>query len=465
MKSSDVRLIGSWSCAAVMLALTGCGPGSDAKGTGRTTASPALATSAGLHGDEGERGEADAQEEEGALRARVERGLAISPVGLDASHLSGRQRTLVGLGSYIVNAASNCAGCHSGAAGFLAGGSPFALDQQGHRVWSRNLTPDPATGLQLTRDEFRTAMRTGRDFHPAAAGMLVVMPWMYLRWASDLDLDAIYAYLRAIPPVSNAVPPDTKSGLSLPPSIPFPGAYTDGDVARALRGDHRSFDPRRGLSISPLAQPADLHGEALQAFGVGAYIANALTPCSECHTNPERTPGGARIDTAAFLTGGTVFGVPPPRRPVLKQVRSMSANLKGATHGFFYEPADSFQRFHDLIFAGAHVDESPLRPLGFPMILIASYLKNLLDEDLAAVYAYAKDLPATSGAADQARQPYARWCAAAADCRSGETCALATNECVGGACATDLDCGACQTCGGGVCQAPAAGSACVASAR
>jgi hypothetical protein len=197
---------------------------------------------------------------------------------------------------------------------------------------------------------------------------------------------------------------------------------------------------------------------------LAATLSHALTGCNECHTNPERTQAG-KINTPDFLTGGTVFSVPPPVQPQLKQVRSMSANLKGDMFGFFSEPDDSYQRFHDLITTGTHVDENPPRPLGFPMILIANHLRNLLDDDLQALYAYAKTLPATTGPTDVERQPYARWCATASDCRSGETCSSATNECIGGACATDVDCGACQTCGGGTCQAPAADSACVAGAR
>jgi hypothetical protein len=177
------------------------------------------------------------------LPARAKRGLEISPVPLALDGLDARQRMLVGLGSYIVNAASDCAGCHGGPPAFLAGGTPFELGG-GLVVWTRNLTPDPATGLPLSHDQFVEALRTGRDFH-GDQGMLVVMPWTTLRWSSDLDLDAIYAYLRAIPPVVNAVRPDVKGALGLPPAIPFdPATYTDGDVTPAAEG-------RRGELLGP----------------------------------------------------------------------------------------------------------------------------------------------------------------------------------------------------------------------
>jgi hypothetical protein len=386
--------------------------------------------------------------------------MAVSPVPIDTSRMNSRQRTQVGLGSYLVNAAGDCTGCHSSPAGFLAGGVPFVLDAKGSTVWTRNLTPDAATGLQLSLDQFKEAIRTGRDFrHPAS--MLVVMPWLYLRWQGDTDLEAIYAYLRAIPAVSNAVPPDSKDALPLPPFIPFPGRYTDGDVVRDLPDEDESFDPSRGLAIAPLALPRLGNGLAAHRYGVGSYIANATIGCNECHTHPDRTADSSHLNTANHLTGGTVYATPPPLQQPTGYVRATSANLKGASNGFFSEPGDTFARFQGIMETGTLVDQDPPRPLAFPMFIIAASLRNLLDEDLLGVYTYLKRTPATTGASDVAHQAPARWCGAASDCRSGETCD--SGQCVGGACGTDTDCGTCQTCGSGACQAPAADSICVAT--
>jgi len=56
--------------------------------------------------------------------ARVHRGFEIAPVPLD---LVGKNRSLVGLGSYIVNAVGDCNGCHSAgpATEFAMGGNPY----------------------------------------------------------------------------------------------------------------------------------------------------------------------------------------------------------------------------------------------------------------------------------------------------------------------------------------------------
>lgn len=405
-------------------------------------------------------------DDDDGLIARATRGLSISPVRMNLAGLDLRQRRLVGLGSYIVNGASDCAGCHSGAAGFLAGGSPFSLDQSGHVVYARNLTPDPSTGLTLNYRQFLESMRTGRDFHSGETRMLVVMPWTTLRWSSERDLRAIYAYLRVIPAVRNAVPPDHKSDLPLPRHVPFPRFfYNDGDVVRLLPDEESSFSSRRGLAISPLALPRHLRRHERDAYGTGSYIANTFAHCNDCHTHPDRTPDSARVNTASFLTGGTVFAVPPPLQPALHQVRTTSANLLGATHGFFSEPGVSYSLFRSIIRASAHVDETPARPLAFPMNLVAQNLANLTEPDLRAVYTYMFLSPRTRGPSDVEHQDYARYCLADSDCATGESCSLATHECVGRACGDDLDCDTCQTCGAGLCAAPSPTSACVLTAQ
>lgn len=145
--------------------------------------------------------------------SKVKRGFEIAPVPLD---LKGKNRALVGLGSYIVNAQGGCNDCHTNPS-YAPGGNPFFgqmtqvnADQYltGGRQFgpftSRNLTPDPDTGLpaELTFQEFRHVIRTGEDLdhvHPGISPLLQVMPWPVYADMTDHDLLAIYEYLRAIP--------------------------------------------------------------------------------------------------------------------------------------------------------------------------------------------------------------------------------------------------------------------------
>jgi mono/diheme cytochrome c family protein len=71
---------------------------------------------------------------------------------------------------------------------------------------SANLTPDQNTGIGLwTEDMFVNAIRTGKHMGMGRP-IMPPMPWYDISNLSDEDLRAVYAYLKSIPPVSNAVP-------------------------------------------------------------------------------------------------------------------------------------------------------------------------------------------------------------------------------------------------------------------
>ncbi len=171
----------------------------------------------------------------------VMRGFEISPVPLN---LAGKNRALVGLGSYLVNARSDCNSCHNSGQppnfDFAPGGNPYMLipgkkipqskrvnpatylgggqdfftvdggtDPTDPHIISRNLTPDKTGRAEggHTLAEFIRIIRTGVDLdrvHPALpAGYdgerLQVMPWPTFQNMTDRDLEAIYEYLSAIP--------------------------------------------------------------------------------------------------------------------------------------------------------------------------------------------------------------------------------------------------------------------------
>jgi hypothetical protein len=174
----------------------------------------------------------------------VQQGFDISPVSKDQLNLAGKSKAAVGLGSYLVNALTDCSGCHSFPQylekGDMAGNNPSAGDPYegipstqrisrqlvanfnvSHYLaggqcfgpfMARNLTPD-ADGLPegLTEDEFIKVMRTGEDIHCEKAPsdpicalgpdtpLLQVMPWPTYHSMTDIHLRAIYAYLTSIP--------------------------------------------------------------------------------------------------------------------------------------------------------------------------------------------------------------------------------------------------------------------------
>jgi hypothetical protein len=178
-----------------------------------------------VKGNDGDRQGGDREDER---NLEVQIGLSISPVKLN---LKDKDPDLVGLGSYIVNAQAGCSDCHTcpsykpghnpfrppfgvsgdgqfNDVGYLAGGVDFGPPPS--TVTSHNITPDPSMGKPdgLTLRQFYVVMRTGHD--PVRNDNLAVMPWPYFRYMTDRDLDAIYAFLSAIP---SATPPATHCRL------------------------------------------------------------------------------------------------------------------------------------------------------------------------------------------------------------------------------------------------------------
>jgi hypothetical protein len=83
--------------------------------------------------------------------------------------------------------------------------------------FARNLTPDVATGIgSWTEEIFIKALRTGKDMGEGRA-ILPPMPWPMIGQATDADLKAIFAYLKSLKPVENAVPdPISPTGERVP---------------------------------------------------------------------------------------------------------------------------------------------------------------------------------------------------------------------------------------------------------
>ena len=179
--------------------------------------------------------------------SKIRIGLEIAPVPLNFER---RDKRLVGLGSYIVNAQADCNGCHSrgpqteylgpgnpyllspphgpfsgmqqiNPATYLGGGrdfGPFGSQNELPHLYSRNLTPDKTGRAEGGRsfEEFLTILRTGKDYdhiHPNCSGaangscllppfngdVLQVMPWPVDQNMTEHDIRAIYEYLSAIP--------------------------------------------------------------------------------------------------------------------------------------------------------------------------------------------------------------------------------------------------------------------------
>lgn len=137
----------------------------------------------------------------------------------------------VAYGRYLVYSL-DCYGCHSASftsmnvlepeksAGYMGGGNAMKIDG-GKEIFTANLTPDPETGIgKWTEADFVRAVRKG--FRPD--GRVLHYPMEPKPEIEDDDAAAIYAYLRTIPKIRNAVKRP----------VPAEAPVTDNDHGKAL---------------------------------------------------------------------------------------------------------------------------------------------------------------------------------------------------------------------------------------
>lgn len=399
------------------------------------------------------------------VSTRAYLGLQIAPVALDLVGLSSAQVEQVGQGSYLVNAASDCVGCHMGPAptfAYLAGGSPFplSLPPGTEFAFAPNLTPDGQSGLHRSEDEFVELMRTGRDF-VNNGDSLRHHTWSTFRWISTADLKAIYAYLQRIPSVSNQLN-RSKSAFTIYTAaapVPFPAAYNEGATDRALPADDASDRDNvlRGLAIQPdpIAENQFelLSPEEQKLYGRGSYLVNATGVCGDCHNNGASGARGAvnpwfdtsRDDDHKLYVDGNMSGGRLFAKLVPGIARSMAANLIGGGNGLLSDPSYTFTDFLTAMNSGMHERANGVKvPLAPPMPW--SSIRNLESDDLLAIYVYLVNAP--RAVIDPVTQSMALECAGNPDCAVG-TCDTVNGECTGMSCTTDADCPACQSCGDG----------------
>jgi len=166
--------------------------------------------------------------------------------------------SLVERGKYLAEAA-DCMACHTSQGGKdYAGGLGIRLPFGA--LYSTNITPDKETGIGNYSDQdFLKAVQRGirRD----GARLYPAMPFPSYTYMTDADALAIKAYLFSLPPVRVAAPANTLM-------FPFDQRWAMGFWSVLFTRDSR-FEP--DASQSP-------------EWNRGAYLAEALAHCGECHT-------------------------------------------------------------------------------------------------------------------------------------------------------------------------------------
>jgi mono/diheme cytochrome c family protein len=179
----------------------------------------------------------------------------VNPTGVPAKLA---QASLVERGAYLARAA-DCMVCHTTQGGKeYAGGLGFKLPFG--TLYSTNITPDKETGIGNYSDQdFLNALHRGtrRD----GARLYPAMPYTSYTYITDADALAIKAYLFSLAPVRATPPANTLV-------FPFNQRWAMAFWSALFNPDTR-FEP--DTSKSP-------------EWNRGAYLAEALAHCGECHT-------------------------------------------------------------------------------------------------------------------------------------------------------------------------------------
>lgn len=274
------------------------------------------------------------------LGLREDAGSPPAPSALPAAQLVER-------GAYLARA-GNCMGCHT-----ARGGEPYAggraIQTPFGAIPAPNITPDRETGLgEWNADDFWRALhngkgRDGRLLYPA-------FPYPNYTRVTREDADALFAYLRSLPPVRQEnAEPDMRFPFNVRPLLA---------VWRAL-----------------YFRPGEYRAEAARdpQWNRGAYLVQGLGHCGTCHT--ARNALGA---TAAGDLGGGMI-------PMLNWY---AASLTGEAGGGLGDWET--QQLIDLLRTGISTRGAASGPMAE---VVAGSLQHLREEDVRAMAVYLKALP------------------------------------------------------------------------
>jgi mono/diheme cytochrome c family protein len=270
---------------------------------------------------------------------------AANPSGVPAALT---QASLIKKGEYLAKAA-DCLVCHTAKGGeAYAGGFAFVLPFG--TLYSTNITPDKATGIgNYTDAQFLAAVHRG--VRHDGANLYPAMPFTSYTYMTDADALAIKAYLFSLAPVNL---PNKPNALA----FPFNQRWALG-VWSALFNSNERFKPDTEKSAE---------------WNRGAYVAEALAHCGECHTprnlafavnNRQKFGGALTAGWRAYnISGDPQSGVGAWRD---EELFAYLARGHAAGHGSAAGPM------------GEAVDES---------------FSQLAPEDIHAVVAYLRSVPA-----------------------------------------------------------------------
>ena len=271
-------------------------------------------------------------------------------------------------GEYLVRGPAHCAACHTsndrdraaadnGEFPPLSGGRAFRADPLGV-IYSKNLTPDPETGIGRYSDGQIARMLRWSVRPDGKASVQLLMPFANL---SESDLTAIISYLRAQPAVRNPVPENH---------------FTV--IGKVVKSFAPVFQPRN--TIEPVARTPEMAPTVER----GKYLARTVANCVGCHT--KRNPISFAAVSAEFSGGAEME--PASRPGADPSIWFVTPNLTPAR-------GSALSKFPDRDTFVARFQKGGVHHLGSPMPWES--FGQMSREDLGALYQYLHSLPAEPG--------------------------------------------------------------------
>ena len=273
-------------------------------------------------------------------------------VGLLALAQVGRSQdaAVIAQGEYLARA-GDCIACHSNPGDKPFGGARAMTTPFG-TLYSPNISPDTATGIGAwSSDEFYNMMHTGRT--RSGALLYPAMPFAAYTKVTRADVDAIFAYLKSVPPVHQS---NHEQDLRFP--------YNNRNLLlgwRTLYFKEGEYQPDPGKSSE---------------WNRGAYLVEGLGHCSMCHTAINALGGSA---SSAAFQGGLI--------PMQEwYAPSLTSNREAGLGDW------SIKDISDLLQAGVSARGAVYGPMAE---VVYNSLQYLSDADIHAMAVYLKALPST----------------------------------------------------------------------
>jgi mono/diheme cytochrome c family protein len=285
---------------------------------------------------------------------RTHRWIAVGLLFL-AHAASSQDASVVARGEYLARA-SDCIACHSNPGDKPFGGGRPMVTPFG-TLYSPNISPDRATGIGAwTADEFYTMMHTGRG--RSGALLYPAMPFAAYTKMTRADVDAIFAYLKSVPPVHR---PNNAQDLRFP--------YNNRNLLlgwRTLYFKEGEYKPDPSKSSE---------------WNRGGYLVEGPGHCSMCHTAINALGGSS---ASAAYQGGLI--------PMQDWYAPSLTSNKEAGLGEW-----SIGDISDLLQAGVSTRGAVYGPMAE---VVHNSLQYLSDADIRAMSVYLKALPSTGQAAE-----------------------------------------------------------------